>query len=843
MSAQPPSPDGVAELQARVAARPDDPMTLARLGSSLRAAGRIAEAIDCFRRVLALDPKLAEAWFNLANAQMAHGALADAVESYRRALALKPGLAPAHFNLGNALRDLGQLDLAVEAYGRALATLPRHATLHMNLGNVLRRLGRLDAAIAHHRTAAALEPERAETQYNLANALGAKGERLEAIGAYRKVLALRPDFTDAIQNLAGLLLTDTASDEADRLIDRLLGDARPSAATLLLLGRRRIVQEKWAEAAEALRGAIARGGGDAEPHRLLGVALYNMKEHESAIAAFRQALAREAGMVQALNGLALALQARGHVEPAIEALREALRLKPDDGEVATNLGALLVAGGEVDEGIALLRRAVADDPANAVAFNRLAHALFQVGQLGESIAAAEAAIRIDPGHADAHSSLAIALGNQGRVTEASAEFERVLALEPDNAVAFSNLLFLGNYDADLPLETLAERHRGYGRRFEHMPMPRRAAAIAREPGRRLRVGYVSPDFRRHSVSYFAGSLLAAHDRSAVEVICYANVQQPDETTQRLRSQADGWRSIYGLTDAVAAEQVIADRIDILVDLAGHTASNRLGIFARRPAPVQVTCIGYPNSTGLTRMDYRLVDGITDPPGDGDDLHTERLVRLPRCFLAYQPPGDAPPVVARPSATAGPITFGSFNTLPKINAGTVAAWAAILNRVPGSRMLIKAPSLADAGTRANLETMFARHGVAASRLELLGALKERGDHLGLYNRIDLGLDCFPYNGTTTTCEALWMGVPVVTFSGDRHAGRVGASLLHAVGLDELVAPSLDGFIDRACALAGEPARLGTLHRTLRGRMQASPLCDGPDLARAIETAYREMWRRI
>ena len=460
-----------------------------------------------------------------------------------------------------------------------------------------------------------------------------------------------------------------------------------------------------------------------------------------------------------------------------------------------------------------------------------------------SIAAAEAAIRIDPDHADAHSALAIALGNQGRLGEASAEFQRVLALEPDNATAFSNLLFLSNYDADLPLETLAERHRAYGRRFERVMAPRRSAAVAHAPGRRLRVGYVSADFRQHSVSYFAGSLLAAHDRSAVEVICYANVQQPDETTRRLQALADGWRNIYGLADAAAADLVLADRIDILVDLAGHTAGNRLGIFARRPAPVQVSCIGYPNSTGLTRMDYRLVDEITDPPGDGDDLYTERLVRLPRCFLAYQPPADAPPVVARPSATTGPITFGSFNTLPKVNAGTVAAWAAILDRVPGSRILIKAPSLADAGTRAACEAIFARHGIATSRLELLGALKERGDHLGLYNRIDIGLDCFPYNGTTTTCEALWMGVPVVTFRGDRHAGRVGASLLHAVGLDDLVAPSLDGFIDRACDVAGEPKRLAALNRTLRARMQASPLCDSQELARAVEAAYREMWSQI
>lgn len=838
--ASPTSSQGdVAALQARLRGKPDDLETLAKLGSALRAGGRNAEAIDCFRRVLALNPKLAEAWYNLGNAQSADGRSAEAAESYRQALALRPDLAPARFNLGNALRDLGEFEPAAEAYRRALELLPRHATLHMNFGNVLRRLGRLDEAMAQHRKAVALEPQRPEAHYNLANALAARGQRAEAIVHYRAVLTARPDFTDAAQNLARLLVHDISSDEADSLLDRLLAHSPPSASTLVLVGRRRIAQEQWPQAAEALRAAVAAGADEADVHQLLGLALLRMKENDAAIAAFRQALAREAGMVLALHGLGLALQARGEVGPAIEALREALRRKPDNNEVVTNLGTLLVDGGSVNEGIALLRRAVANNPADAASFTKLADALFKIGQLNESVAACEAAIRLKPDLGAAHAGLATALCNQGRLAEAIAEYRRVLELEPDDATAFSNLLFASNYDAALPLETMAERHRAYGRHFETVAVSPRAAAGARAAGHRLRIGYVSADFREHSVSYFAGSLLEAHDRSAVEVICYANVQQPDAATRRLQAHADGWRNIHDLTDAAVAQLVADDRIDILVDLSGHTGGNRLGVFARKPAPVQVTYIGYPNSTGLTRMDYRLVDAITDPPGDGDALYTERLVRLPRCFLAYQPPLDAPAVRARPSATTGQLTFGSFNTLPKINAATVAAWAAILNGVPGSRLLIKAPSLADAGTRAAYEAMFAGQGVAASRLELVAALKERSSHLDLYNRVDIGLDCFPYNGTTTTCEAMWMGVPVVTFRGDRHAGRVGASLLQAVGLEDLVASSRDDFIARACALAGEPARVATLNRTLREHMRASALCDMRGLTRAVEAAYREM----
>jgi protein O-GlcNAc transferase len=831
----------VADLQARLARDPDNLETLVALGGVLRRLGRTEDAIACFRRALTAHPNVAEIWFNLGNAQSATGAAAAAAESYARALALKPDMGPAHFNLGNVLRDRGELDAAEAAYRRALALMPEHAVLHMNLGNLLRRLDRLDEAIACHRRALALEPQRHEARFNLANALAAAGERDEAAHCYREVLAARPDFADATANLAALLLSDRAGAEADGLIAGLLARDPRSRAALMLLARRRIVRERWAEAEDALRRALAAGAADdAEAHQLRGLCLFRLGDAAGAVEAYRRALAIAPDHFAAVNGLGVSLQALGDLGAASEALRAAAGRRPEDSDILTNLGSVLVARGEVDEGIALLRKSTHLDPTDATAFSNLGHALFLIGHLSEAVTACEAAVRLKPGYADAYSNLGTALGNQGRLADAVAAFERALALDPDHGQSFSNLLFLGNYDPDISAAALAELHRGFGRRHENAAVARHE--VDRDPGRRLRVGYVSPDLRQHSVAYFTEPLLAAHDPDAVEVTCYAAVKKRDDVTERLQSCAGARRNILGMSDAAAADCIRADRIDILVDLAGHTAGNRLGVFARRPAPVQATYIGYPNTTGLTRVDYRLTDAGADPPGEDASLYTEELYRLPRCFLAYRPPPEAPPVAPRPGSAAGHVTFGSFNALTKVNAHTVATWAAILHAVPNARLVLKNSSLVDAGTQARYRDLFASHGVVADRLDLVGYLPERGGHLALYNRIDIALDTFPYNGTTTTCEALWMGVPVVTWRGDRHAGRVGASLLAAIGLDDLVAPSLEAYVALARDLAREPARLAALSRSLRERLEASPLLDARSLARALEAAYREMWQR-
>lgn len=427
--------------------------------------------------------------------------------------------------------------------------------------------------------------------------------------------------------------------------------------------------------------------------------------------------------------------------------------------------------------------------------------------------------------------LDMALHEMGRPDEATAAFRQALALKPDLAAAHSNLILAMNYDDGVTQDEILTESRRWGA-AHGAPGVDRPAADGRQ--RRLRIGYVSPDFRRHSVGHFIAPIIANHDRWSFEVYCYAEVATPDDQTARFQSLAQGWRSTVGLSDGAVAEQIRHDGIDILVDLAGHTAGNRLGVFAEQPAPVQLTWIGYPNTTGMAAMGYRFTDAVADPPGAADNEHTETLLRLEHGFLCFAPPDGGPDIAPAPSLKTGHVTFGSFNHLPKVNPGVVAVWAAILRRTPGSRLIIKSRTLADRSTRERYGALFAAEGVEPDRVELLSWIASSSGHLEAYGRVDIALDPFPYNGTTTTCEALWMGVPVVTLRGSRHAGRVGASLLTRLGLDELIADTVDGYIDIAATLDPERQRHG-----LRQRMADSTLCDAETMTRDVEAAYRRL----
>jgi protein O-GlcNAc transferase len=356
------------------------------------------------------------------------------------------------------------------------------------------------------------------------------------------------------------------------------------------------------------------------------------------------------------------------------------------------------------------------------------------------------------------------------------------------------------------------------------------------------VGYLSPDFREHSTGYFVEGLLAGHDRGAVEVFCYSSGRAADGVTARLKEHFACFRNVVGMSDRSAAELIRRDGIDVLVDLAGHTGENRLLILAYKAAPVQVTYLGYPNTTGMTAIAYRLTDALADPPGEGVERYSEKLVRLPGSFLCYRPVEDAPEAGEPPAARQGSVTFGCFNAQAKINLPLVEQWSRILRRVARSSLIVKNASLADGATRDRLAGMFGVCGVGVERLELLGRTATPAQHLAVYRRVDIALDTFPYHGTTTTCEALWMGVPVVTLAGAVHRSRVGVSLLRSVGLPELVAGSWDEYVEIAAGLAGDRGRLVELRAGMRERMRESRLMDGAGLAREVEGAYRDMWRR-
>jgi predicted O-linked N-acetylglucosamine transferase (SPINDLY family) len=674
----------------------------------------------------------------------------------------------------------GHLSEATAGYRRVLAAQPDHADAAFNLGVALRQTGKVDEAIAAYAQALRIKPDYPEAHYNLGNALMACGSVDDAIAAYAQALRLKPDHAQAAANL-----------------------------------------------------------GAAYSNR--GVVLMDRGKIDEAAVAFGEAIALKPDHTEAHYNLGNLRKLQGRLDDAAAAYAQALRINPKLTEAYSNLGNTLTDLGQFDQAIAAQRAAIALKPDAAELHYNLGNALKAQSRLGDAASAYRHAIGLNPDYADAYANLGIVLMEQGRLDDAAAAYAQATALKPDDAVAFSNLLVCLNYDDSQTSDRLFAAHREWDDRYG-APAPRpRGYANDRAPGRRLKVGYVSPDFRAHSVAYFLTPLLENHSKQAVEVFCYAGVIRPDAVTAQLRGLADHWLSTVAMPDDALAERISADGIDILVDLAGHTAHNRLQVFARKPAPVQATWLGYPNTTGLSAIDYRPVDEVTDPRGTTDAFASETLLRLSGGMLCYGGSKDAPAAAPPPCQKSGVITFGSFNNPSKLSAVTLDVWGRLLTRLPDARLLLKGKPFADVGARDYLLARLAERGVAAQRVRLVAWLPDTASHLALYEQIDIALDPFPYNGTTTTCEALWMGVPVVTLRGERHAARVGASLLGQAGLSELIASSAGDYVAIASALAADPERLAGLRSSLRRRVMASPLCDGSGFARQMEDAFRTMWQ--
>jgi predicted O-linked N-acetylglucosamine transferase (SPINDLY family) len=550
-----------------------------------------------------------------------------------------------------------------------------------------------------------------------------------------------------------------------------------------------------------------------------------------------------------------------------DACAELLALAPGHAAGCNLAGLAAIGLGREEEGLALLRESTRLEPSNPALWLNLGGELLRFRQPQEALAAfCQPAARAAPGPAllgqgnclvelDRHEeaaacyrqvrpntaealpalhSLATVLLTQGRWQAARELLEGPLA---GFSMADSSRLFALHYDPAVSARAVCDAHAAWGRRFPDLLAPRPASA---DPGRRLRVGYVSPDFRQHSCAYFFEPLLTAHDRGQVELFLYSEAVREDATTARLKALADHWRATSGRADAAVAAAVAADRIDILVDLAGHTSGNRLGVFAQRPAPLQLTWLGYPGSTGLGSFNGRLTDAWADPPGV-DEFATEPLLRLPH-FLCYGPPGHAPLPGPPPCLQGRPPTFGSFNAPAKLNDAVLDLWGRLLQRVPAAQLLLKGRGLGDAETRSWIVEAFQQRGIAAERIDCRGWTPDRESPLACYHQLDVALDPFPYNGATTTCEALWMGVPVVTLAGDRHAARVGISLLQAAGLADWIATSEEDYLRIAESLIAAPDRLAAERQTLRARLQASPLLDAASFARAVEGMYRQLWQK-
>jgi predicted O-linked N-acetylglucosamine transferase (SPINDLY family) len=532
------------------------------------------------------------------------------------------------------------------------------------------------------------------------------------------------------------------------------------------------------------------------------------------------------------------LRAAGKLTEAIEVYRRLTAEYPEP-QAFSELSLVLSATGRNDEALAAIDEAIARYPNNLRLIAQRGVILERLRRYGEAIQIYERVLARDPALAPVMNNLAGLLNHQGRHEDAIKLFRRSLSIRP-NATVHSNLLFVMNYSGLYDQCELLAEHKHWASLYAALPNLTRFFNT-RDPERRLRVGYLSPDFRMHPVAFFIGAIIANHDKNTFEIFCYSSNFTMDEMTTTLRRMNVCWREIAALDDAKAAQLIRNDRIDILIDLAGHTAGGRLLALAQLPAPIQASYLGYPNTTGMQAIGYRFTDAWVDPHGLSDAAHTEKLIRLPGCFVAYTPPANMPAVRELPARVNGYITFGSFNNPAKISSDSVSLWSQVLDAVPNARLLIKAHYFADAATSDRFRQLFAAQGISADRLIIVSEPRGSIDHYDTYNRVDIALDTVPYNGTTTTCEALWMGVPVVVLAGTRHASRVGVSLLNAARLSFLIAPTMEVFVGTACALANDLDNLAALRSSLRSRLRVSPLLDTIGLTRNLEASYRMLWR--
>jgi len=588
--------------------------------------------------------------------------------------------------------------------------------------------------------------------------------------------------------------------------------------------------------AEAVYPQLLAPHPDAEVLNALGSVLRRVGRVAEAIAVYRQALSLRPDFAPTYYNLGNALRDQGLLEEAIAAYREAARLRPDVADIQNNLGIALVEIGRTADAVAAFRQATRAKGDFVDGWFNLGNALSDLGQPDEAIAAFQEAISIKPDHAGAYANLGKVYKDTARLDEAMECYRRAISIDPRSG-AWDNLLFATYLHSDYDAGRI---YQGHARWNEEIAAPL-AGSIrnypnSRQPDRKLRIGYVSPDFRNHVVGLNVLPLFREHDRGQFEIFCYSNAPQADALTREFQAYAGGWREIRKLGDEQAAELIRQDRIDILVDLALHSAHNRLLIFARKPAAVQVTFAGYPGTTGLRTIDYRLTDLYLDPPGSSDAFYSEQSIRLPDSFWCYEA-AEEPPVNPLPARANGFITFGCLNRFCKVNAPVLSLWAATMNAVAGSRLLMLCPP---GSHRQRVLDEMAANGVASDRVESVD-LQSREKYLRTYHRIDVGLDTFPYNGHTTSLDSFWMGVPVVTLVGETAVSRAGWSQLSNLGLTDLAANDREQFIEIASNLARDLPRLESFRSSLRQRMRRSPLMDAKRFTRGIEAAYRVIWK--
>lgn len=823
---------------------PSDPGAVTQLALVLADLDETEAALAVLDQALALSPGHTDLLLTRSALQRRFGDCEGAAATAQMAIAFDGASARCRYTLGLCLAQLRQPDVAREAFAKAVELEPAFADAWVNLGVVEKELGELDAADSSYKQALALQPEDAITHNNYGNLLLARGVLGQAIHSYRRAISFDPDYVDARVNLA---LAYREQGDAEKSLDAfevLAGENPDHVSVLNSYGNALRHAERFEDAREVLEKAVALNPNHAEAHNNLGLVLTLLGQRDGAESLFRRAVELRPDMSVLANNYGTLLLKMFHLDHSIDQLERAVTLDPEYLDAWVNLGVAHFMLGHYDEAVAAYRKAIEHDPDNAFAHYSLGVALLEQQDLPDAVREIEHALKVNPDNVMALNTLGVALLDQHRIAEAREVMARAADADTMSAPVYaSNHLFTSLYLPELDNQHIFDIHCGFGSRFTSgTPDPTKPHTQVRDPKRKLRLAYMSPDFRGHSVAFFMEAVLEKHDRSAFEIILYSNTTRIDGVTEAMEKAADVWVETAGLTDQALADRMRADHIDILVNLGGHTSGNRLVACGQKLAPVQIEYLGYPDTSGVVAMDYRISDPQADPVGEAGARCVEQILRLPDCFHCYRPTTKAPLPAPAPHVESGYVTYGSFNVLPKLNAQVVEAWSEILKQVPNARLYLKCKQLKTESVRDRVRGYFTDAGIDPARIGMDAFVPSVQDHLNKYAGVDLGLDTFPYNGTTTTCEALWMGVPVLSVEGYRHTGRVGLSLLHAVGLqDEFVAPDVDTYIARAVAWGKNPARLAEVRNSLRDRMAVSPLRDEVGFTRRLEGLYREVWQ--
>jgi predicted O-linked N-acetylglucosamine transferase (SPINDLY family) len=789
-----------------------DPQTSFNLAIEHQRAGRLREAEALYRQILATQPSRPDVLYQLGLLANQAGQRDHAVELIRKAIELSPAEAAYYCDLGVILAAANKLDDAVAAYRQAITLRPQWGLPHNNLGMALTMRGDAPQALECFTRAATLQADCAVFHFNLGNALLRLGNFEPSAAAFGRAVALNQQFAEAFSNQGNALFR---------------------------LGR-------LEEAAAACRQAIALQPNYADAHNNLGNVLLQLGRLEEAVSAFQKVLSLHPQFAPGYVNLANALCGLARFDEAIAAYRHALTLRPNWPEVLHNLSNALRSIGDLPAAAAAAREALKQRPDDPLALKSLAQTLYAQGEMDQAEETLRHLLTGQPRDAEAHNNLANLLRSMGRIGEAISSYDQACANEPSNATFASNRLFALQFDPDCESAALLVEHRKWDERFA-APLQSRWPSHPNErtSDRRLRIGYVSPDFRVHCQSLFTEALLSHHDHEKFEIFCFSSTSRPDAVTARLRGHADHWRHTAAMNDEALADLIRADRIDILVDLTMHMAHSRPLLFARKPAPMQIAWLAYPGTTGLRAMDYRLTDPYLDPLGTGETSYSEQSIRLPDTFWCYDPWGieeDRSPAAQPlpdpgelPALQNGFVTFGCLNDFSKINRGVLELWSRVLRQSERSRLRLLAP---EGSVRQWVLEQLARLGIT-DRVDFVKRQPRRA-YLREFQQIDLCLDTLPYNGHTTSLDSFWMGVPVITRVGNTVVGRAGLSQLSNLDLSELAAHNDEQFVSIASEWAGDLAKLAELRSSLRGRMERSPLMDAAKFARNIENTFQDIW---